>query len=95
MLSTTVTSSASLSKSIAEVVDNFGLEEKIVGITSEGGGNPSVCRESLESKYRNGSIIRHPSSSSPWIALRIYWQGLARRECNLSSRMMVKLTQNL
>ena len=57
MLSTTVTSSASLSKSIAEVVENFGLEAKIVGITSDGGENLQVCREALESKYNKDSVF--------------------------------------
>ena len=43
-----------------EVVDNFGLEEKIVGITSDGGGNIRVFREALESKYTNGSVPPPP-----------------------------------
>ena len=41
-----------------EVVDNFGLEANIVGITSDGGGNLRVCREALESNYTNDSVLR-------------------------------------
>ena len=40
-----------------EVVENFGLEAKIVGITSDGGGNLRVCREALESKYTNDYVL--------------------------------------
>ena len=58
--STTVTGGASLSLSVMEVVDNFGLEAKIVGITSDGGGNLWVCREALESKYTNDSVFFSP-----------------------------------
>ena len=76
-------------------MDNYGLEEKIVEIASDGGGNIQVCREALESKYNNESVFCHPIPSSPWSALRIYWQGLVRQECNLSSPMMVILTPNL
>ena len=43
-----------------EVVENFGLEAKIVGITSDGGGNLWVCREALESKYTNYSALTPP-----------------------------------
>ena len=80
MPSTTATDGVSLSKSIAEVVDNFGLEENIVGITSNGGGNFQVCREALELKSRNDSIFHRPSLCSQWSALRIYWKGAARQE---------------
>ena len=45
MPSTTATDGVSLYFSVMEVVVNFGLEEKIVGITSDGGGNIRVCRE--------------------------------------------------
>ena len=44
VLSTTATDGVSLSSSIMEVVENFGLEENIVVITSDGGGNITVCR---------------------------------------------------
>ena len=94
MPSTTATDGVSLSLSVMEVVENFGLEAKIVGITSDGGGNLRVCREALESKYTNDSLFFHPRPYSPWIALHIYWQGLARREFNQSSWMMVRLTRN-
>ena len=53
MTSTTATDGVSLSLSVMEVVENFGLEEKIVGITIDGGGTLWVCREALESKYTN------------------------------------------
>ena len=43
-----------------EVMENFGLEEKIVGITSDGDGNLRVCREALESKYTNDSVFFSP-----------------------------------
>ena len=46
--STTDTDGFSLSLSVVEVMDNFGLEANIVGITSNGGGNLRVCREALE-----------------------------------------------
>ena len=78
MPSTTATNGVSLSLSVMEVVENFGLEAKIVGITSDGGGNLRVCREALESKYTNDYVFPHPSPYSPWSALRIYQQGLAR-----------------
>ena len=60
MLSTTATDGVSLSLSVMEVMDNFGLESKIVGITSDGGGNIQVCREALESKYTNDSVFSPP-----------------------------------
>ena len=43
-----------------EVAENFGLEEKVVGIMSNGGGNIRVCREALESKYTNNSVFSPP-----------------------------------
>ena len=58
--STTATDGVSLSLSVMEVVENFGLEAKIVGITSDGSGNLQVCREGLESKYTNGSVFYPP-----------------------------------
>ena len=94
MPSTTVTDGVSLSLSVMELVENFGLEAKIVGITSDGGGNLRVCRESLESKYTNDSVSPYTSPYSPWSSLKIYWQGLARQECNQPSKIMVRLTQN-
>ena len=72
MPSTTSTDVVSLSLSVMEVVENFGFEAKIVGITSDGGGNLRVCRESLESKYNNDSVFPHPRPYSPWSALHIY-----------------------
>ena len=44
MTSTTATDGVSLSLSVMEVVENFGLEAKIVGITSGVGVNIQVCR---------------------------------------------------
>ena len=44
-----------------EVVNNFGSEEKIVVITSDGGGNIRVCREAMESKYTNDSVFSPPN----------------------------------
>ena len=44
MLFTTSTCGVSLSKSVMEVVENFFLEEKIVGINSDGGENIWVYR---------------------------------------------------
>ena len=66
----------------------------MVGITSDGGGNIWVCREALESKCSNESFFCYPSPYSPCIALRIYFHGLSRQECNISSRIMVRLTLN-
>ena len=43
MLSTTDAGGVYLSKSIMDVVENFGLEKKIVGVNSDGGGNLRVC----------------------------------------------------
>ena len=57
MPSTTATDGGSLYSAVMEVVDNFGLEGKIVGITSDGGGNLWVCREALELKYTNDSVF--------------------------------------
>ena len=61
MLSTATTDGVSLPLSVIEVVENFGLEAKIVGITSDGGGNLRVCREALESKYNNDSVFPPPN----------------------------------
>ena len=72
MPSTTATDGISLSLSVMELVENFGWEEKIVGITSNVGGNLWVCREELKSKYTNDFVFHHSSPYSPWIALRIY-----------------------
>ena len=44
-----------------EVAENFGLEANIVGIKSYGGGNICVCREALESKYTNDSVLPPPN----------------------------------
>ena len=62
MPSATATEGFSLSLSVMEVVDNFGSEANIAGITSDGGGNLQVCRESLESKYTNDSVITPPNT---------------------------------
>ena len=94
MPSTTANDGVSLSSSVMELVDNFGLEANIVGIKSDGGGNIWVCREALESKYTNEYVFFHPSPYSPWSSLHIYWQGIVRQECNQSSRIMVRLTRN-
>ena len=48
MLSTTDTGGVSMYLSVMEVVENFSLEAKIVGVTSDGDGNLWVCREALE-----------------------------------------------
>ena len=47
MPSTTANYGVYLSLSIMEVVENFGLESNIVGITSDGGGNLWVCSEAM------------------------------------------------
>ena len=60
MPSTTATDGVYLSLSVMEAVENFGLEENIVGITSDVGGNIWVCREALESKYTNKSVFPPP-----------------------------------
>ena len=44
------------------MVENFGLEAKIVGIMSDGGGNFRVCREALESRYTNDSVSPPPNT---------------------------------
>ena len=44
MPSTTATDGVSVSLSVMDVVENFGLEENIVGIMSDSGGNIWVCR---------------------------------------------------
>ena len=61
MPSTTAPDGVSLSLSVMEVVNNFGLEAKIVGITIDGSGNLWVCREAPESKYTNGSVFSPPN----------------------------------
>ena len=94
MPSNTATDGASLYLYVMEVVEKFGLEGGIMGITSDGGDNLWVCREALESKYTNDSVFYQPSPYSPWSALHIYWKGLATRECNRLSRMMVMVTRN-
>ena len=50
MPSTTATDGVSLYLSVMEVVENFVLEAKIVGIKSDCGDNLRVCREAMESK---------------------------------------------
>ena len=72
MPSTTATDGIYLSLYVMDVVENFGLETMIVGITSDGGGNIWFCREALELKYTNDSIFYHPRPYSPWSALHIY-----------------------
>ena len=57
MPSATATDGVSLYLSVMEAVENFGLEAKIVGITSDGGGNLRVCRGALESKYTNDYVF--------------------------------------
>ena len=91
---TTDTDDVSLSKYVMEVVDNFGLEENIVGIISDDGGNIQVCREVMESKYSNDSVFHQPIPSSSLSALHKYWKVLVRQECNRLSRMVVRLTLN-
>ena len=61
MPSTTATYGVSLSFSVMEVVENFGLEAKIVGIKSDGGVNLWFCREALESKYTNDFVFFSPN----------------------------------
>ena len=63
MPSTTATDGVSLSLSVVEVVENFGLEAKTVGIMSDVGGNIWVCREALELKYNNDSVS--PPTQAP------------------------------
>ena len=60
MSSATANDGVSVHFSVMELVENSGLKEKIVGITSAGGGNIRVCREALESKYTNDSIFYPP-----------------------------------
>ena len=48
MPSNTATDGVCLSLSVMEVVENFGLETNIVGITSDGGVNLRFCREAME-----------------------------------------------
>ena len=62
MPSTTATDGVSLYLSVMEVVENFGLEAKIVGFTSDGDVNLEVCREELESKYTNESVFSPPNN---------------------------------
>ena len=61
MPSTTDTDGVSLYLSVMEVVENFGLEENIVGITSDDCGNIRVCREALESKSTNNYVPPPPN----------------------------------
>ena len=60
MPSTTATDVVSLYFSVMEVVEIFGLEANIVGITSDGGENLQVCREALDSKYTNDFVFPPP-----------------------------------
>ena len=57
---TTATDGVYLSLSVMKVVENFGLEAKIMGIKSDGGGNIWVCREAMESKYTNEYVFPPP-----------------------------------
>ena len=94
MPSTTATDGVPLYFSLMEVVDNFGSEANILGVTSDGCVNLWVCREAPESKYTIDSNFTHPRPYSPWNALHNYWQGIERWECNKSSRVVVRLTRN-
>ena len=94
MPSTTATDGVTLSLSVMEMVEDFGLEAKIVGVTSDGGGIIWFCREAPELKYTNDPVFSHPRPYSSWISLHIYWQGLVSWECNKSSRIMARLTRN-
>ena len=60
MPSTTDTDGVFLSLSVMELVENFDLDTKIVGIMSDSGGNLWVCREAMESKYTNDSVSPPP-----------------------------------
>ena len=60
MPSTTDNDGVYLSLSVMEVVDNFGLQAKIVGITSDGGGNLWVSRGALELNYTNEYVFPPP-----------------------------------
>ena len=75
MPSTTATDGVSLSLSVMEVVDNFVLEENIVEVTSDGGGNLQVCKEALESKYTNESIFSLPKPLSTMECLAHIFSG--------------------
>ena len=72
MPSTNATDGVSLYLSAMEAGDNFYLEVKIVGITSDGGVNLWVCSEALESKYTNDSVFPPPNplticvQGTPW-----------------------------
>ena len=57
MPATTATDGVYLHLSDMEVMENFGMEAKIVGITSYGGGNVLVCREAMDLKYTNESVF--------------------------------------
>ena len=48
MPSTNGTDVVFLSKSVTEVVDNFGLEERILGIKSDSGENIWVCNRAVK-----------------------------------------------
>ena len=95
MPSTTATDGVYLYNYVMKVVDNSGFEAKIVRIASDGGGNLWFCMESQKSKYINDSVFHHPIPFSPWSALHIYWQGIARWEFNRSSQIVVNLELNL
>ena len=60
MPSTNATDGVSLYLSDIEVGDNFDLEVKIVGITSDDGVNLRFCREAMDSKYTNDSVSPPP-----------------------------------
>ena len=79
MPSTTATDGVSLSLSVMEVVKNFGLEAKIVEITSDGGGNLCVCRESMESKYTNDSVFFAQSPIRHGLSCTYIGRGLKSR----------------
>ena len=62
MPSATAADGVSLYLSVIEMVEYFGLEANILGITSGGGGNIQFCREALESKYTNDSVFYPPKT---------------------------------
>ena len=57
ILSTAGTDDVFLSNSSVEVVENFGSEAKIVGITSDNGREFRVCTDALKSKYIDDSVF--------------------------------------
>ena len=54
---TTSTDGESLAVTVGNVINQFNLGPKLVGITSDGGNNLAICKAILESAFVNAGVF--------------------------------------